>query len=119
MLEQYHERVVPVIVLVLYLDLFNEIGENGSVVLLSVMLRDLLPAGARKKLCLESGICDIQPVSKSVFFVAASLEECFADYATAAKVDKAAKHVHCRGEFGVQSWIPRYAVHVDHVMSCL
>ena len=85
MFEQYLERVVPVLVPVLCLDLFNEIGENGMVVLLSVMLRDLLPAGARKKLCLESGICDIQPVSQSVFFVAASLEEHFTDSATAAK----------------------------------
>ena len=53
------ERVVPVLVSILCLDLFDKMGENGSVVLLSVMWPDVLPVGARKKLGLESGICDI------------------------------------------------------------
>ena len=107
MLEQDLERVVPVLVPVLCLDHFNERGENGRVVLLSVMGRDVLPVGARKKLGLESGICDLQPGSQADFFVAASLEEYFADSATAAKVDKAAKHVHCRGDVGVLGKVPR------------
>ena len=107
MLEHDLERVVPVLVPVLCLDLFNERGEKGRVVLLSVMWRDVLPVGARKKLGLESGICDLQPGSQSDFFVAASLEEHFTDSTTAAKVDKAAKHVHCRGDVVVHDSVPR------------
>ena len=63
-------------------------GVNGRVVLLSVMGRDVLPVCARKKLGLESGICDLQPGSQADFFVAASIKECFADSATAAKAIK-------------------------------
>ena len=75
--------------------------------ILSVVGRDILPVGARKKLGLESGMCDFQPGSQSDFFIAAALEVHFTDSATAAKVDKAAKHVHCRGYVGVHSWVPR------------
>ena len=36
-----------------------------------------------------------------------SIEEHFADSATAAKVGKAAKHVHCGGDVGVHGSVPR------------
>ena len=41
------ELVLPVLVPVLCLHLFNERGEDGRVALLSVMWRDVLPVSAR------------------------------------------------------------------------
>ena len=49
-LQQDLERVVPVLVSVLYLDLFGESGENGWAALLSVMWRDVFLVSARKEL---------------------------------------------------------------------
>ena len=82
---------------------FDEKEENGMVVLLSVRGS----ASARNELGVESGICDIQTGSQSDFFIAAALEVHFTDSATAAKVDKAAKHLHCRGDVGVDGMVPR------------
>ena len=56
MFEQDLERVVPVLVPVLCLDLFDESGENGRALLFAVMGRDVLPIRACKKLGFESGI---------------------------------------------------------------
>ena len=67
------------------------------------MGRDALPVSARNELGVESGICDLQPGSQSDSFITAAIEEHFTDSATAAKVDKAAKHVHFRGDVGVHS----------------
>ena len=106
-LEQDPKLVVPVLVPVLCLDLFDEKAAIGRVVLLYVMGRDVLQVSARNELGVESGICDIQPGSQADLFIAAALEEQFTDSATAAKVDKAAKHLHCRGDVGVHSLIPR------------
>ena len=105
-LEQDFEWVAPVLVPVLFLDLFDERGENGRVVLLSVMGRDVLPVSARNELGVESGICDLQPGSQSDLFIADAIEEHFTDSATAAKVDKAVKHVHCRENVGVHGRVP-------------
>ena len=60
-----------------------------------------------KSSVLKGGICDLQPGSQPDFFVAAFLKEHFTDSATAANVDKAAKHLYCRGDVGVQVWISR------------
>ena len=49
-LEQDLERAVPVLVPELCLNLFDEWGENGRVVLLTVMRRDVLLVSARKEL---------------------------------------------------------------------
>ena len=98
-LEQDLECVVLVLVPVLWLDLFDKRGENGRVVLLSAMGRDVLPFSARKEFDVEGVICDIQPGSQADFLIAASIDE-------VVKVDKSAKHVHCRGDVGVHSWVP-------------
>ena len=69
--EQDFELVVPVLVPVLCLDLFDQRGENGSVVLLFVMGRDILPVRARKVLGVKSVICDLQPFKfrRSAYFM--------------------------------------------------
>ena len=95
MLEQDLERVVPVLVSVLWLDLFDESGENGRVALLTVMGRNVLPVSAHKELGVEGGVCDLQPGSQANFFIAASLEEDITDSATAANVDEITGYVHC------------------------
>ena len=99
-LEQDLELVVHVFVSVVCLLPFNGSGGNGRVVLFTVMGRDVLPASARKELGLESGICDLQPVSQADLFVAASIEEHFTDSSTAAKAYEATEHLHCRGDVG-------------------
>ena len=85
-LEQDFGRVVPLLVYVLCLDIFNKKSENGRIVLLTVMWRDVLQVIARKELGVKSGICDLQPGSQSDFFVTASLEEHFTYSATVAKI---------------------------------
>ena len=87
-LEQDLELVVTVLVSVLCLYLFDEMGENGRVELLSVMGRDVLPVSACKELGVKSGICDLQPGPQADFFIAAAIKEYFTYSATAAKGDK-------------------------------